>query len=253
MCISVKKSSMSKTYIYSVKLNDGRHFLLYKNKAESYAGKNAMVLAIPSKTDLTKDNFVDVPKDIWEKWINIVCPKPDAMLSFNSRSFTKGISSFKFGSYDILSLSSPESLEDLNELQHGFKVSDEIISVFKEKYPGWKVLVCMWDGSVDAEPIALTYESLFANTLFFPMLDGHDGKLNLNKKVSRDHSLIFSKNIDEKDLFNIDASAIDRINIKNFFGNGDNKDYFIKIEDVATSPEITDIVEKALLDELKHS
>lgn len=225
MCISVKKSSMSKTYIYSVKLNDGRHFLLYKNKATSYAGKNAMILAIPSKSNLTKDNFVEVSKETWKKWINVVCPEPDSFLSYRG---TKGISSFDFGSYSILSLSSPDSLKDLNEKEHGFEVSNEILSVFKEKYPGWKVLVCMWDGSVDAEPIALTFDPIFENTLFFPMLDGHDGKLDLASKVSRDHSLIYAKNLTKNQLF--DFSVLDSINIKHIHGKEVNKDYFIKTD-----------------------
>ena len=200
MCITTNKASLSNTRILSLALDNGRHFMTYSNRAKNDSNKpNAMILPIPGKTrqELFHDttDYKDFLGEIIEKASRDEWMGGD---SFGRRTRSaKGFKKFNLGMYTIgladSFLGAEEFIASLSEEKRP-KLSEELAGFFREKYAGYSFAVCCFDSgsAMDAQPIALEYEPLDPDVLFFPTVDGHDGRApRLRELVPVDHTFIF--------------------------------------------------------------
>ena len=201
MCISVNHAAMSKTKILSLVLDSGNHFIAYSNKVKNLSGKpNAMILPIPGETK--QEFFYDTTKykDFMDEIIK-KCDYEEDYLGFRSRgmhlSKSKFFENFTVGMYDV-GLS--KNFEGIQEFLASFPedkrpdISTELQNFFKEKYAGWSFAICVFDTdkTIDAQPIAFKYKPFGDKVIYFPTMDGHDGKAPvIDSMVDVDHTFIY--------------------------------------------------------------
>lgn len=204
MCISLRASHMAQTKIFvsSVRMPDGdiEHVLGYSNKA-STTGANAMVLPIPALELPEKSNFYDMRGEgttFFEAYFEKHKPRYRSV-SKNRRdmSFGKGYDIVETGSYTVIVADSANNIQ--RALRGGSIPSHkipkefprEIISGMESYYKGWPILVCLFEGDINAEPILVRYKPMRPDFRFIPMMDSHDGKsFTPGAPVNRDHSIL---------------------------------------------------------------
>ncbi len=201
MCVSLHPASFKNTILYSGEAKvDGKviHVLGYQNEAKSYvSGGNAMIIPIPSKSKMTRDNIIDTSnaKDILQD-MKAFIPTPK-FLSADSFSFnSKGIEIFDNGMYTVVLAESAKDIPDVLSLVPEDKrpnINKSIFEAYEVWYPGYTFALFCWGNTNDliADPILIWYDPIDSKHLFAPMLDAHDGKVpNLNELVYRDHTII---------------------------------------------------------------
>lgn len=199
MCITVNHASLAGTKILSIPLENGNHFIAYSNKVQNLSGKsNAMILPIPGETNPelfhNTESYKGFLKEITKK-----CRYEEDYCGVQYRGFlSKGMkASFQLGQYLIgLSKGFDGVREFLNELPEEKRpeVSEELKNFFEEKYAGWSFAVCVFDSdkTIDAQPIAFEYKPFAAHLIYFPTMDGHDGKApRPGSMVKTDHTFIY--------------------------------------------------------------
>lgn len=201
MCITTSEADLSKTVVYGGRaVHEGKnvHVLAYQNKAESFSGPNAMFLPIPSDIPMTSKNLVDTSK--FPDFLDDI-----AYASKNSRlargldhdSFAGdvGIAEvFDVGSYTVIIASNlkqvPEALERVPEKRRP-AFSDAFLRGMQGLYPSDQVLICCFDGSIEAEPILCWYVPRNEDRIFIPTMDAHNGgSPNLEVRVRTDHKIL---------------------------------------------------------------
>lgn len=199
MCCTVGPSEMSNTTIYAarvgVKPKDWKWVLGYQNKASSKGGDNAMILPIPSKHPLKEEHFLPV-EDKYRDWLR---DYKDS-LSDNLRTLggmdgiddvlLNGVSTFRVSGYTVTSCDSPDFLREGLE-KAGLYISDHLLNTYKDRYDGWPILICRWEGDIEANPLLVTYDAVeqFRDRFFIPALDSHDG-YSFPREVPRDHTIL---------------------------------------------------------------
>lgn len=210
MCITLEPARLSSTILLAHEVeHEGRkvNVVGYQNNAESNgSGPNAMVLPIPSNVPMTQANCIDMTG------AGKVFRDYEAFLRPRSRGFSKslgigpaaadGIRVFDSGSYTVL-LTKQFDLERLRDVLADLPPDKridldlpkaKIFSAFRKFYPGWHLAICIWNGSVDAEPILWWYEPMppYVNNHFLPGLDAHDGNPPDPglKSVPIDHAIV---------------------------------------------------------------
>lgn len=200
MCITVNHANLSKTKILSLPLENGNHFLAYSNKVKNESGKpNAMILPIPGETNPSLFHNTESYKDFMSE-ITKKCRLEEDYLGIHSRGFrskSKSFESFELGQYTIgLSKDFVGVREFLDELpkEKRPEISEELKQFFEEKYAGWSFAICVFDSenTIDAQPIAFEYKPFSNELIYFPTMDGHDGKApNVGGLVKTDHTFIY--------------------------------------------------------------
>jgi len=199
MCITVNHAKLSKTKILSLTLESGNHFIAYSNTVVNLSGKpNAMILPIPGET---KPEWFHNTES-YKEFLDEITDNSDFMknyLGLISRS-AKGISTlekFELGMYSVgLSNDFDGIKQFINELPENKRpvVSEELQNFFQNKYAGWSFAICTFDSekTIDAQPIAFEYKPFFTEFLYFPTMDGHDGKApKIDSAVESDHTFIY--------------------------------------------------------------
>lgn len=202
MCITVNHAHLSNTKILSLPLENGNHFIAYSNKVKNESGKpNAMILPIPGETNPSLFHNTEKYKDFMDEIIENSKLVED-YLGIRSRGFSsKGIDlsfdHFVLGQYIIgLSKDFDGVREFLNQLSDEKRpeISEELKSFFEEKYAGWSFAICVFDSdkTIDAQPIAFEYKPFGPSLVYFPTMDGHDGKApRIDSVVKTDHTFIY--------------------------------------------------------------
>ncbi len=205
MCCSLRPAKLTNTVLYAAEtLHAGRivHVMGYQNKAENKVqGPNAMLLPIPSDAAMGPDNMLDTTAAK-----HVLKDYADAVRSHTARldrSFSKGLLGsrnddrvrvFDKGSYTIALSEDAKSLTAaLGRIPENKRpaINQEIFAAYDKFYPGWKMALCAWDGTIDAEPLMWWYEPKDSSQLFMPALDAHDGKPpKLASQVDLDHTLV---------------------------------------------------------------
>lgn len=202
MCITVNHAKLSGTKILSLPLESGNHFIAYSNKAKNLSGKpNAMILPIPGETNPSMfydtTDFKDFLEEITEK-----CDLKKNYFGIRTRgmkskSLPAGFESFSLGMYTVgLSKDFEGVKEFLDSLSEEKKpeISEELKNFFQEKYAGWAFAVCVFDSdkAIEAPPIAFEYKPFGEELIYFPTMDGHDGKApDMSRVVDTDHTFIY--------------------------------------------------------------
>lgn len=189
MCVSFRPSTMSSTRIALVE-TEHHHTMAYQNTAVS-SGPNCMVLPIPAQGDV---QLIDM-----QQAKNLLRDQENALkaLLMTFRSASKTLSARgsvrveTVGSYTVV-IAKGASVDRVLQAAGGLGPEAGVTRAFLENYlriyPGWTLLLCFWDGSKEAEPLACRYVSYFPQSLYVPMLDAHDGRPpELGKMVNRDH------------------------------------------------------------------
>ncbi len=198
MCITVNHADLSKTKILSLPLENGNHFIAYSNKVKNLSGKpNAMILPIPGETNPGLFHNTEPYKDFMDE-ITKKCDFEEDYLGMKSRGiFSKGFERFELGQYTIALAKDFQGIREfLSQLSEEKRpeVSEELKKFFEEKYAGWSFAICAFDSdkTIDAQPIAFEYKPFDGNLIYFPTVDGHDGKAPvLGELVDTDHTFIY--------------------------------------------------------------
>lgn len=203
MCCSLRPAKLTNTILYAAEtLHQGRlvHVMGYQNRAENLSpGANAMLLPIPSDAAMGPDNMLDTTpvKNILKDYATAV-RQTHRRLSRGSDGFggdvSKGVQVFSKGSYTVaLAENARDLTAALDYLPVGRRplANGDIFAAYDKLYPGWKMALCSWDGTIDAEPLAWWYEPKDPSQLFMPALDAHDGHPpKLGSQVDLNHTLV---------------------------------------------------------------
>lgn len=201
MCITVNYAALSSTKILSIPLENGNHFISYSNMVKNLSGKpNAMILPIPGETDQSLFHDTTLYKDFMTE-ITKKCKLDEDYIGIRYRSFqSKGILSFdkfELGMYTIGLAKNFQGARDfLASLPEGKQpeISEGLKNFFEEKYAGWSFAVCVFDSEkvIDSQPIAFEYKPFEKNLIYFPTMDGHDGKAPaIDSTILADHTFIY--------------------------------------------------------------
>jgi hypothetical protein len=209
MCCTLFPSEASKTVVfgcetYAPDSRDIIHVNAYANSASS-PGPNAMILPVPTADGIGPANVIDMSgvgaRNIltdYAKAIKANRPAPrDFMLG--SRGVTRGCPLvFDVGSYTLVTANTaadiPSALDRVPVARRP-KMNQAIFDAYDVLYKSdttkWSFILACWSGEIDAEPLAWQYKPIDASRLFFPALDGHDGKVpDVNGRARRDHTLV---------------------------------------------------------------
>jgi hypothetical protein len=196
---------MTDTILYAAEaLHKGAlvHVMGYQNHAENKAtGPNAMLLPIPSDAGMGPDNMLDTSKakNILKDYQTTIRAQQRHTRSlskgFDERTYgSRSVQVFDKGSYTIALAEDARDLPAaLGRIPEGRRpeMSAPIFNAYAQLYPGWKMALCAWDGSIDAEPLLWWYEPKDPSRLFMPALDAHDGLApRLATNVPLDHTLV---------------------------------------------------------------
>jgi hypothetical protein len=204
MCLTLRPAKLTNTILYAAEtMHQGRivHVMGYQNRASNQAkGPNAMLLPIPSGADMGPDNMLDtsMAKSILKDYARTVREAHTRLsrgMSYGADGLrSKSVQVFDKGSYTIA------LAENATDLPHALSripdrrrppIMPDIFAAYDKLYPEWKMALCAWDGTIDAEPLLWWYEPKDASQLFMPALDGHDGlPPKLGADVSLDHTLV---------------------------------------------------------------
>ena len=201
MCITVNHAKLSGTKILSLPLENGNHFISYSNKAKNLSGKpNAMILPIPGETNPSLFHDTTKYKDFMEE-ITEKCELHGDYMGIRSRGMKGGdflsFDKFELGMYTVGLAKDFQGARDFLDSLPDEKrpeISEELKKFFEEKYAGWYFAICCFssDKAIDAQPIAFEYRPFGENLLYFPTMDGHNGKAPIiDSVVKTDHTLIY--------------------------------------------------------------
>ena len=200
MCVTSGRARLSKTIIYAGQAQHGEetvHVLGYQNRAETYAGPNAMVLPFPSREAMGPENVIDTTecKGLLKALAELGKPHLLGATKGFAASASRGVRVFHAGSYTVVMSQTarwiPRALEQVPENRRP-TVQAALFEAYTQWYPQWPVALCCWDGSVDAEPLLWWYKPLDATKLFYPGLDSHTGDVPvLGRRVETDHTLVW--------------------------------------------------------------
>ncbi len=176
MCIFVAPViRVSKTRILVAPLADNKQLIVYENQVTNN-GKNAMILPVPAGTEPI---FVDVSRiDVWDACVECM-PRPEQSPSFGggfggaSQMSMQQLAVQRVGGYHC---SVVPTLQDFSRLsqQHFSSVPANITQVLETNYGvGFHFVVCVFDGTVAAHPIAYISSRLAGGKLFIPTRHAH--------------------------------------------------------------------------------
>jgi hypothetical protein len=162
-----------------------------------------MLLPIPSEEPMGPDNMLDTSsaKHILQDYadtVRIHTARLSRGRAFGTRLEARDfdeVQVFDKGSYTI---ALAENARDLTgavgriPAKRRPKVNAAIFEAYDKFYPRWKMALCAWDGTIDAEPLLWWYAPMDRASLFMPALDAHDGlPPKLGATVEVDHTLAF--------------------------------------------------------------
>ena len=210
MCISAKPAEFTGTKGYiGEALHKGKlvHVLGYQNEAKNLSsGGNALILPIPSKTPITKDNIIDLGdkgKNLLNNLTRDYFAPKESSRGLLLNSSTKSVRFFKSGIYEIVVSEKPslifEALKEVSDEKRP-EISQELLKWYEDYYPGWSIAVCCFNSQekVESAPMFWMYEPLDENNLFFPGMDGHKGSVpDLSSLVRVDHKIVLGSHLFE--------------------------------------------------------
>ena len=205
MCCSLEPAKLTNTILYAAEaLHEGHlvHVLGYQNRAENqFKGPNAMLLPIPSDVAMGPANMLDTTaaKHILTDYADAVrahhARRSRSMKGFGADSMDFDEAQvFDKGSYTVALADNAKALTAaLARIPSNTRpaVKPDIFAAYDKLYPGWKMALCAWDGTLEAEPLLWWYEPKNAANLFLPALDAHDGHPpKLASDVDVDHCIV---------------------------------------------------------------
>lgn len=176
MCIIVSPAAVSDTKILVCPLKDNRQLTVYENKV-SCAGSNAMILPVPynGQSDIELLATSDKYPNLWND-LNDLFPKiPPGGLSFGSPASAWTLPVQQVGGYKC---SVAYSVEDVARVNASvFQLPGNISTILRTHYSsGFAFLVCVFENTVQAHPIAYVHTRAPNGAMFIPSRHAHDNK-----------------------------------------------------------------------------
>lgn len=202
--MTLHASRLTSTKIYAGEaMFGGRyvHVLGYQNDASSQApGPNAMVLPIPSRSEMGVENAFDTRQ--YDGFLGDIAESTKE-LSLSERGFgdTRSKSMpkvFDVGSYTVvLGTSMEDAIRSVSQVPGDKRpvMNGEVLMALGGLYPGWSFAICCWKGSIKAEPLLWWYEPKAPAVLFAPSVDAHDGRGPREGTVSVDAVVTFGSTL----------------------------------------------------------
>lgn len=205
MCVCLNESDLGTTHIlvHSVdhpETGERVHVTLYQNQPDNLSDDpfGVMILPIPSSAPMSSKNFIDCrgAERTLEEYARYV---PSSMPATRGLSFLGGgdFEVFETGSYTVILAKDPsyetvrEALQALPEDRRpDVEKSAEIFEFYAKVYRGCHLAVCIWKGTLEAEPIGYWYRPKDPTKFFVPGLDAHTGHVPENTDVDVNHVLI---------------------------------------------------------------
>lgn len=209
MCVTTGPAKLSNTIIYTgTGAHNGKsvHVLGYQNTVQNLEhGPNCMLLHIPTKEPLGKDNFIrtDGKSEILKDITNAFRPlskgfSPEAAsMSRGFHQYSAEVKIFKHDIYTVLSSRSVEATREvLNYLpvEKKPKIDDSLFEFYATHFPEWSFLLFLFDNKdmKDSNPILCHYTPINPEVLFAPTLDAHTGQApDMREQVFMDHDITF--------------------------------------------------------------
>jgi hypothetical protein len=216
MCICAAPGNFSATKVYAGEgTYDSKyvHTIAYQNNAESQNRyePNAMILPFPTNVPMSRANVVNTSS--FKGFLQDIA---DAT-KIHSRSLGKsmafsagvagGVDVFDSGSYTVILADNiklvPGAMSSVDD-EKRIALSYRFLMGFNKLYADQPVAVCLWKGSVEAEPLLWWYEPKDKGTLFVPTMDAHDGNgPDLEANVDTDHIIsVGSNQLDDSRRYN---------------------------------------------------
>jgi hypothetical protein len=206
MCCSLRPAKLTNTVLYAASaMNEGRHVHVmgYQNRAENLSkGPNAMLLPIPSTVAMGPDNMLDTTaaKAILKDYAQAVRPPPTLSPNPGFRGVARAAAPVQVFDKGSFTVALAERASDLPgaigriPVNKRPEINEDIFAAYDRLYPGWKMALCAWDGTLEAEPLLWWYEPLDSTRLFMPALDAHDGRPpRIGADVAMDHSVVVGR------------------------------------------------------------
>jgi len=208
MCICAAPGNFSSTKVYAGEGTfDSKyvHVIAYQNNAESQNEyePNAMILPFPTNVPMNRANVINTKsfsgflQDITD------ASKIQTRLlrsgGFEAACAAGGVDVFENGSYTVILADNiklvPGAMSSVSEDKR-IALSYRFMMGFNKLYANQPVAVCLWKGSVVAEPLLWWYEPKDKATLFVPTMDAHDGNgPDLEANVRTDHIVSVGSNL----------------------------------------------------------
>ena len=189
MCVTSAKAHLDNTVVGGWDIQHPtygyRHVLAYQNSPKNLAsGANCMLLHIPATADLVPSDLVDTSAypNILYDIVKTLIPPP----SQGSRSLSVSPKNhvIEMGVYHVAllnDLSSTALRSVLNQIPVSKRpiIASVLLEFYVEKFPNYRLVLACFDNKnlKTASAIMLHYEPMFPNKIFFPLLEGHDGKV----------------------------------------------------------------------------
>lgn len=208
MCVTLNESDLGLTHILVNPVKHpttGKtvHATFYQNEPQNLSEDplGVMILPIPSAETMSSANFIDCrgADNILKEYAELI-PDLNATRGMCFLGGGDGYEIFTSGSYTVILAKDPSyetvlaALSSLPpELRPNISKSAKIFDFYASVYRGWHLAVCIWQDSLEAEPIGYWYEPLAPNTLFVPGLDAHNGGVPENMEVDINHVVMVGK------------------------------------------------------------
>lgn len=215
MCVSMAPAVFTGTKIYvglikrpdvtdESSVPDAR-VLMYQNEAMSMGGMpNAMLLHIPTDTEMSQANFIDMSNaaKVLDDMAEVLTPRTrSVMLGADSISAKGMVQVFESGMFHIVLADNAEDIPSvLNEvpIEKRPHVNPELLAFYQKNFPtGYKFVLACFNSRefFKADPIALWYipSEETKDYVVYPALDCHTGNApDIYENVPIDHFLFFS-------------------------------------------------------------
>lgn len=221
MCVSLRPAHFSKTKGLAAEARRGRkivHLLGYGNTVANLASDadfgwsrgdkpsgtgNAMLLPIPAKPGtMTEKNVFDTTsapnflKDMERAILPPVTRGGGRRGGTLGKGLPDSVRVFEHDIYTVVLASRAQDIPAVLSRVPAAKrpvLNKEIFEAYARWYPGWTFALCCFNtkDEASAKPLLWWYEPQHPEFLFFPALDGHDGKVpNLSAQVTVDHAIM---------------------------------------------------------------
>lgn len=210
MCVSAQPAIFKGTRIYHGIIRNGvpgfsaRQLTavgIYSNNAQSLAGPNAMLLAIPTLEPMTERNFLDTTQcpRILDDMVRALTPQSKSLsMGMRGGGDDSGVLVFDVGLYTmVVAPQATQILGALNRVRLDRRptVNGDLLEFYDLAYPGWSIVLCCFNNAQAKQsgPVMFWYLPIHGDNHYWPALDCHTGDApDIHEMVDTDHFLIAS-------------------------------------------------------------
>ena len=215
MCVTSAKAYLNNTVVGGWDIQHPtygyRHVLAYQNAPKNLAsGANCMLLHIPTTDDLVPSDLVDTsayPNILYDL---LELSKPHARgLSMSPEVPQNHV--VEMGVYYVVLLNNfnqsalTAALNQIPELKRPV-IAPALLDFYATSFSNYRLVLACFDNKdvQTASAIMVHYAPLFPDKIFFPLLEGHDGKVpHIGKNIKMHQQIIYGRHLQMVSLNNM--------------------------------------------------